>query len=349
MQDIKKLVFILKWKKSVSLPMYKRTLIFASILITGLLASIVASMYMGSINATWKDVWLVLNGYVNTNIVTETIFELRVPRIIGSMCGGMLMALSGYLLQIVMRNALADPGILGLSKGATLAAIIMFIWFPTMAIGQTTLITFLGAFLTGMIILGITYQYIQSPFVVLIGIAINTILSALSNIIMSSVDIQIMVSVQSFLSGTFEAINDKKAIFLLVWSIICCLMIFLAIGRWINPMSMGYRTASHLGINTKAMYSIMVLLSIVAMAPVIALAGSISFVGLVSTFLAKNIIGYRGTELGLVSMLLGAIMTMWADTLGRTLFAPIMINAGVFIAIIGAIFFVVMTRYITKS
>ncbi len=347
MQTIKQRNFIFKIGASVSLPIHKQTLRFSLLLILSLVVSSLFGMRLGSISASWQDVWLVLQGNINANDVTETIYQLRVPRVMGSLVSGMLMALSGYMLQVVARNALADPGVLGLSSGAALMTIIVFIWSPQMSIFWASFVTFAGATLTGLTIILLAHRYIHTPFIVLVGIAVSTMLGAVTDIILSAVRIELMVAVQSFLSGSFDALNHSNALFLFVWFLLC-LSVFVIIGRWINPMSLGHQTAMRLGVSTKGFSIAMTLLAIVAMSPVIAIAGVLSFIGLISTFLAKNIIGYRGSELGFVSMMLGAIMTVWADTLGRTLFAPIMVQAGVFIAVIGAVFFIMMTRYVSK-
>ena len=347
MQSIRQRNLIFKIGDGVSLPVHKQTLFFGSLLIVGLIVSVLCGMRFGSVEASWYDVWLVLTGKTNANDVAETIYQLRVPRVLGSLISGMLMALSGYMLQIVARNALADPGVLGLSNGAALMTIIVFIWIPTLSVFWASLVTFIGATATGLSILLLAHRYIHTPFIVLVGIAMSTMLAAVTDIILSSVRIELMVAVQSFLSGSFDALNHYNAFFLFVWFLLC-LFVFMVIGRSINPMSLGHQTAMRLGVSSQRLSLAMTFLSIVAMSPVIALAGVMSFIGLISTFLAKNIIGYRGSELGFVSMLIGATMTLWADTLGRTLFAPVMVQAGVFIAVIGAFFFVLMTRYISK-
>lgn len=345
MKEIIRKNYILKLRPEVSLTIYKRTFWFIFYLLLGLALSFFMGLKMGSIDVRIQDVLFVLRGNVAVNNATETIYQLRLPRVVSSMCAGALMALSGYMLQIMSRNPLADPSVLGLSSGAILVAILIYFLMPSLPVIYATLATASGAILTGIATLFISRKQTQGTFILLVGIAIGTVFSSITEILLASLDMERMVSVQVMLSGSFESINAYGMNFLLGVTVVCVILFF-ALSRSINPLALGFRVAQNLGVSPKKMMVMMIVLSIACMAPVIALVGTMSFIGLVSTFLAKNVIGYRGSELGIVSMLIGAIVTTWADTLGRTLFAPIMMHAGVFVAVIGAFLFIVITRYI---
>ncbi len=346
MKEIISKNYILKNCYGISLTIHKRTFWFIFYLVLGLILSFFMGLNMGSIDVTIQDVFSVLRGDVSANNATETIYQFRLPRVVSSMCAGALMALSGYMLQIMSHNPLADPSVLGLTSGATLVAIFIYFLMPTLPPMYATLATATGAILTGILILCISRKRTRGVFILLVGIAIGTAFSSITEILLASLDMENMVSVQVMLAGSFESITLHGMKFLL-WVTVACLVIFFTLGRSINPLALGFSVAQTLGVSSKKMMVMMIMLAIACMAPVIALVGAMSFIGLVSTFFAKNIIGYRGNELGIVSMLIGAIITTWADTLGRTLFAPIMIHAGVFVACIGAFLFVIITRYMT--
>ena len=339
--------FVLRVGDTISLPVLKRSFVVGVIMCVCLFASIIIGMKWGSVHVTWHDVWWVLTGNINANDATETIWQLRIPRLIASIIAGMLMALSGYMLQIIAQNALADPGVLGLSTGAVLFAILIIFFVPDMPAVYVTGVTFFGAIITGTIVYAVANGHIQGAFVVLVGIAVSAVISAIIDIIFSVMSFENMVATMAMIAGDFSYVNMGNAVFLIFWFLLCG-GVFLGYSRLINPMSLGALQAGFLGIKVKPTLVVLLLLSIAAMAPVIAIVGAIGFIGLVATFLTKNLIGYRGTELGVISMLVGAIMTVWADTLGRTLFAPIMVHAGVFISLIGGLFFVVFI-YIGKK
>lgn len=334
--------------KGISLPVYKRTFWVLCALVALLSLSFLCSLKLGSVSVSWADVYAVVGFDVTLNDAASTIYELRLPRIMGAIAAGALMALSGYLLQTAARNALADPGVLGLSDGAALSVIVLYVIFSQVSLTASIIASFLGVFVTALVVLWFVHKNMNGTFIVLVGIAVGAVMSAFSDILLSSVTIEDMAFLMAFLSGSFVSLDLASASFLSVWMTVI-IAVFLLLSRYINPLNFGYLHAMSLGVDAKKYYIFIIILAVFAMAPVIALVGSIGFIGLIATFLAKNIIGYRGTELGIVSMLLGSIMTLWADTLGRTLFAPIMINAGVFIALIGALFFILMTRYIVRQ
>ncbi|AGH81640.1 hypothetical protein PCNPT3_08510 [Psychromonas sp. CNPT3] len=332
----------------ISLPIYQHTFWVINALFALLILSFIWSMKLGSVNVSWADVYAVITLDVGRNDATETIYQLRFPRIMGAIACGSLMALAGYLLQIAARNSLADPGVLGLSDGAAFSVIITYTLFMQSSVSASILASFIGVISTALLVLWFVHKNLTGTFIILVGIAFGAVFSALSDILLASVDVEDMAYLMAFLSGSFLSLDLFSATFLVVW-LGMIVTGFLLIGRQINPLNFGYQHAMSLGVAAKKYYLFLIILAVFAMAPVIALVGAIGFIGLISTFLAKNIIGYRGTELGIVSMLLGALMTLWADTLGRTLFAPVMIHAGVFIALIGALFFLLMTRYLVSK
>lgn len=344
MQSIKDKNYIFAPMASIALPVHKHTFWTIALLTGVLVFSFLMGLRMGSLTLTWGDVWQFLQGNTTHNNATETIDELRFPRVVTSMMAGAMMALSGYMLQVVSRNPLADSGLLGLTSGAILVAIGVYAFFPDLPSIYATVATLLGGLLTGVLTLLICKNNMKGLFIILVGIGISTTFGAFIDIILVSLDMEHMVAVMVMVSGSFDAIDGHKMQFLGI-TFIVMLSSFFIVGRGINTLSLGDKIAVTLGIPTRAMYGLLCVIAILSMAPVVALAGAINFVGLISTFFAKHIIGYRGNELGIVSMMIGAIMTTWADTLGRTLFAPIMVHAGVFIAVVGVVMFIIIARF----
>ena len=344
MKIIKDKNYIFAPTATIALPVHKRTFWTIIVLTVFLLFSFVMGLRMGSVTITWGDVWQFLQGNTHYNNATETIAELRLPRVVTSMMAGAMMALSGYMLQVVSRNPLADSGLLGLTSGAILVAIGVYAFFPDLPPAYATIATLLGGLLTGVLTLLICKNNIKGMYIVLVGIGISNTFGAFIDIILVSLDMERMVAVMVMVSGSFDAITYDGMHFL-GFVFVVMIGLFFAIGRGINTLSLGDKVATTLGIPTRAIYIILCAIAILSMAPVVALAGAINFVGLISTFFAKHIIGYRGNELGIVSIMVGASMTTWADTLGRTLFAPTIIHAGVFIAVVGVILFIIIARF----
>ncbi len=272
-----------------------------------------------------------------------TIFDLRFPRIFIAMVGGAALAVSGVLLQAVVRNPLADPGIIGITSGAGFAAVLMTAFLP-MFFYFTPLVACLGGFVAFGLVYSLSWHHgTLSPMrIILVGIAISAMFSGLSS---------------AFSSGTGGAESGVAAlvnanITAKTWNDFWTLLAYAAIGlvlslftvRRCDMLALEDKTAEGLGLNVSrsrlAISAVAVLLASITTA----IVGPISFLGLIVPHIARILVGSRHRALIPYSMILGAVVLLAADTIGRTIVAPFEISSAIIMSIIGGPAFIILLR-----
>lgn len=270
------------------------------------------------------------------------LIKIRFPRVITAGLIGMCLSLSGCLLQGVMRNPLASPNIIGVSSGAGLSAIIIFILFP----GYYYLITpvaFLGAFLTTLVVYSISWKGGASPMrLVLSGIAVSSFLSAGSNALMIFYPDRIH-NVIGFMVGSLTTITWQNVFGLWPYTLIGSIVSFF-LAEQLNILLLGDETAIGLGVKVEMLRLIFILIASLLAAAAISIVGLLGFVGLIVPHLTRLIIGNNARYLIPGSILLGGIIVMSCDLIGRIIIAPLELPVGIIMALLGAPFFIYLLR-----
>ncbi|MDX5630595.1 MULTISPECIES: iron ABC transporter permease [unclassified Brenneria] len=270
------------------------------------------------------------------------VLSLRAPRIAVAILSGAMLAASGYLLQIVANNGLADPGIIGISQGASAAILLGGVTFglPAAWLAPAGLI---GGLTTGILVLGLSLWLGSTLGLVLIGLAVSITLGAAVEMVMVSGGINQFVQLLTWSHGSLTAASPVDAVRLFGWAAALALPLLMA-PRALAPLRLGSEQAAAVGANPRYSRPLLVLLAAALVAPVVTIAGPVSFVGLIAAHVARRLAGERpGAVLG-VTLLVGALLFLGADTAGRTLFLPLIVPAGLLVSLGGVLGFLIVAR-----
>ena len=303
--------------------------------------AMVASLTLGSVDISFSTIVHTLLGNVQTTD-EMVIWNIRFPRnIVGALVGANL-AVSGAILQAVMKNPLADPGIVGVSSGAGLAGVIMLIFMPEASILLTP-VAFVGAMLSAAAVYALAWKNgIRPTRIILAGVAVSAFLgSGLSALLVFYSD-----KVQGallWMVGGLSARSWPQVETLFPYTILG-LVLALAGCKALTILSLGDETARGLGVPVERVRFSMTAVAALLAAGAVSVAGLIGFVGLVVPHIVRLIIGtdYKYVIPG--SAILGAGVLVFCDTLGRVAFSPIEIPAGIIMAFLGAPFFLYLLR-----
>lgn len=271
-----------------------------------------------------------------------TIYDLRFPRIFIAMFGGAATAVSGVLLQAVMKNSLADPGIIGVSSGASLAAVLITAFLPS-AFFFTPFIAFLGGMVAFLLVYSLSWKGGLSPLrIILVGVAVNAMFTGLMS---------------AFNSGTGSSYSGAASIVnanitqktwddfgtLVVYVVVGIIASFFVCGRC-NLLALEDKTARSLGVNVTRSRIVISVIAVLLASISTAVIGPISFLGLIVPHIARLLVGSDHKVLVPYSVLLGAFTLLLADTIGRTIAAPYEISAAVIMSVVGGPFFIILLR-----
>ncbi|MFC0390650.1 FecCD family ABC transporter permease [Paenibacillus mendelii] len=321
----------------------RRNILVLSVL--GILIAIVflISMNTGYIRLTPMEVLRTLFGQ-GTEKQSLILFEFRLPRIVISVLIGAGLAVSGCVMQGISRNALADPGILGINAGAGLMVMLFISFYPTTAAAPIYLLPVLalvGAGLTAALIFLLAYKRHQglSPTrLLLTGIAVAAGISAAMIVLTLRLNPEKYQFVATWLAGSIWGTNWKFVLSLLPWIVV--LLPFVCYkAQVMNVLNLGENTA--IGLGTRVSREQLVLLSAAVglAASSVAVSGGIGFVGLIGPHLARRLVGPKHQMLLPTVALTGALLVITADTIGRWIIQPSEVPTGIVVAVIGAPYF----------
>ncbi|MFF2446835.1 FecCD family ABC transporter permease [Neobacillus sp. NPDC058068] len=272
--------------------------------------------------------------------------SFRLPRIIVALLVGISLAVAGGILQGMIRNPLASPDVLGITGGAAVAVVAFLAIFSdknnalTVSISWLPLAAFLGAGVVAFLVYLLAWKNGVSPIrLVLIGIGISTLMQALTTLMMIMGPIYQASQANIWITGTVYGSNWKNVATLVPWTVIF-LIIAIVAARTINIQELGDEVATGLGGKVQKQRFLLLMISTALIGSSVAFAGGIGFVGLMAPHMARRLVGSSFGALLPTSALIGGILVMIADLIGRTLFSPLEVPAGVFTAGIGAPYFI---------
>ena len=272
--------------------------------------------------------------------------SFRLPRIIVALMVGISLAVAGGILQGMIRNPLASPDVLGITGGAAAAVVSFLAMFSdknhslTVSIAWLPLAAFIGATVVGFLVYFLAWKNGVSPIrLVLIGIGISALMQAITTLTMVMGPIYQASQANIWITGTVYGSNWKNVAILVPWTVIF-VIIALALARTINIQELGDEVATGLGGKVQKQRFLLLMISTALIGGSVAFAGGIGFVGLMAPHMARRLVGSSFGALLPASALIGGILVMVADLIGRTLFSPLEVPAGVFTAGIGAPYFI---------
>ena len=286
----------------------------------------------------------ILFGNAGTVMTQNIIWEIRLPRVLlGAICGAGL-AICGVLMQCVTKNPIAEPYILGISSGASCGAVgvIVLGGISVIGINSISVGAFVGSIISGVLVFAIGTQMgktTSTTRLVLTGMAISTIFSALTNLLIYSADNSNQA--KNALFWTIGSLGGAKWDVLLFPFITLVVVIIIAfiMSKSLDILLLGDDSAIILGINIKMIKSIVLILATLLTSSLVAITGAIGFIGLVVPHVSRAIAGSDHKKLIVFSALIGPIFLILSDVIARGLFPPIEIPIGIITSLVGGPFF----------
>ncbi|KJK38632.1 ABC transporter permease [Streptomyces variegatus] len=267
------------------------------------------------------------------------VLDTRVPRVLAALCAGGALALSGTLVQAVTRNPLAEPGVLGVSGGAALGAVLLVTTVPATGSWGVAGAAFGGAALASAIVFGLSARggYRQNRLV-LVGIGMAAGSTALISLLIVLTDPFNATKALTWLSGSTYGRTTADV---LPVALVLVLGLAVAVARRteLDLVSLDEDTPRLLGLGLPRARLGFLVVGVLLAATAVASAGTIGFVGLVAPHAARALVGRRHVRVVPVAVLLGAALVGTADLLGRTVIAPAQLGAGLMTAVIGTPYF----------
>ena len=266
-----------------------------------------------------------------------TLMEYRLPRALLAIIIGGALAISGVLVQSVVRNPLASPDILGINNAAGLIAVTVLIFLPNLAFYWLPIFAFIGGVLSFILlwmICGFNFRPIKMA---IIGVALSALWAAISHYLMLTNPVEINTAML-WLTGSLWGRSWAYVNVVLPWLLVLLLLPFIFC-RDLDTLGLGENKAATLGVSVNKTQILVLVLAVALSTTAVAICGPIAFLGLVAPHLARKLVGGRHRTLLPASMLIGTLLLQISDILARVIDPPTELPAGILTAIIGAPYF----------
>ncbi|WP_069883641.1 iron ABC transporter permease [Streptomyces luteocolor] len=308
-----------------------------AVLVVLLVAVSIAAILLGDSKLLLGDVVNWAQGRAGQTV--SFVLDTRLPRVVAALLAGAALALAGTLIQAVTRNPLAEPGILGVTNGAALGAVILVTTVPLAGSWSIAAGAFAGAAVSSALVFGLAARGgFQQNRLVLVGFGVATGASAVISLLIILTDPFNATKALTWLSGSTYGRSLSDAMPLLA---VLAVGLAVAVARRteLDLVSLDEDTPRLLGLNLGRGRLGFLLLSVLLSSAAVAAAGTIGFVGLVAPHAARALVGRQHVRVIPVAVLLGAILVCTADVAGRTVIAPAQLGAGLMTAVIGTPYF----------
>lgn len=292
--------------------------------------------------------WLTGSGAEPSAGTTAVLASIRLPRMVMGIVVGFLLAGAGTILQGLFRNPLADPGLIGISTGAALGAVLSIVLgggvLASLAdpLGdyRLPLFAFAGALLVTFILYGVSTRNGRTsvPTMLLAGIALAAIASALIGLLIHMSNDQQLRDIDFWMLGSLSGATWTKLLALtpLVASVA---VIGVMIANGLNAIALGEAEARHLGVAVQSLRRLAIVAVAAAVGAAVAFTGTIAFIGLIVPHLLRLVIGPDHRYLLPAAGIAGAILMLLVDLVCRTVIAPVELPVGIITALLGGPFF----------
>lgn len=298
------------------------------------------NLFAGSVQLSASQIGQILLGGGDDLTQQRIIMQIRLPRMASALILGGALSVSGYLLQTFFHNPIAGPFVLGISSGAKLAVSIAMIVFLSRGVRSSSALligaAFIGAMLSMGLILLISQRVNQMSLLVVCGVMIGYICSALTDFLVTFADDSNIVNLHNWSNGSFSGMKWEN-VTTMAWVCGIALILTFFLSKPIRAYQLGEVYARNMGVPIKAFRAALILLSSVLSACVTAFAGPISFVGIALPHLMKAL--FKTAEPLLLipaSFLGGGIFCLACDLIARTAFAPTEVSISSVTAVFGA-------------
>lgn len=321
----------------------RRTVLVILLLLLANAAAVILCTGLGSTFIHPLRVVRVLLG-IGDSSDSMIVLSLRMPRIVIAMMVGSSLAVSGALLQGIVRNPLTSPDVIGISGGASLGTIVFILYFSDVSIRYMPISSIAGAFAAALLIYLFAYRGGITPLrLVLIGIGMATALTAVSYMLILMAPFTptaVAVKAFTFMTGSIYGVSWQRDVLTLLPWVAVLMPVSLLYARHVNVQELGDEVAASVGSSVAAKRTMLLFISVALAGSAVAIGGAINFIGLMAPHIARKLVGPAYGGVIPVSALVGSLVLLLADLVARTAFLPLDVPAGVFTAAIGAPFFI---------
>lgn len=292
------------------------------------------SIRLGTYTLSFEEIWAAFQPDDKNYF---TLMEYRLPRAVLAILLGAALAISGVLVQSVVRNPLASPDILGINNAAGLIAVSVLMFLPNLAFYWMPIFAFLGGVLS-FVILWIVCGFNFRPIkMAIIGVALSALWAAISHYLMLTNPVEINTAML-WLTGSLWGRSWSYLNVVLPWLIVLLPLPFIFC-RDLDTLGLGENKASTLGVTVNKVQISVLVLAVALSTTAVAICGPIAFLGLVAPHLARRLVGGRHRTLLPAALIIGALLLQLSDILARVIDPPTELPAGILTAIIGAPYF----------
>ena len=292
------------------------------------------SIRLGTYTLSFEEIWAAFQPDDKNYF---TLMEYRLPRAVLAILLGGALAISGVLVQSVVRNPLASPDILGINNAAGLIAVSVLMFLPNLAFYWMPIFAFLGGVLS-FVILWIVCGFNFLPIkMAIIGVALSALWAAISHYLMLTNPVEINTAML-WLTGSLWGRSWSYLNVVLPWLVILLPLPFIFC-RDLDTLGLGENKASTLGVTVNKVQISVLVLAVALSTTAVAICGPIAFLGLVAPHLARRLVGGRHRTLLPAALIIGALLLQLSDILARVIDPPTELPAGILTAIIGAPYF----------
>lgn len=313
-----------------------------SIALTILLGLLVAaSLTFGDVALSWRELYQAATATGGPGSQSAFIvFDLRLPRTLLALLVGVALATAGTIAIAIMRNPLAEPGVLGINSGAAAAAMAVIVLMRDPPVVVLQMAGFFGAATMALAVYILAWRGGTSSLrIILIGIGLSSLATAATTFLSAFGDIGDVQRAMTWLAGSVYDANMVKVRLLALWLVLPVTLAFLA-SRELDVIRFGDHTARSLGQPVDRMRGLMILLVTMLSGAAVAVSGLIGFVGLIAPHIARRLVGTAShVRILPVAALVGACLVVAADLIGRLALPPIQLPAGIVTGLVGAPFF----------
>ena len=311
-------------------------------LLLGFLLAVLAaaSFRVGSVSLSLQDIQAILSGTDRESTAYHILWDIRLPRLLAAALLGGALSVSGFLLQTFFANPIAGPFVLGISSGAKLVVALVMILFLGKGLFMGSAIMIVAAFAGSMLSMGfvlvIAKRIRQMSVLVVCGVMISYICSAVTDFVVTFADDANIVNLHNWSMGSFSGMTwDQVRVITVV--VLPVFVLAFCMAKPISAYQLGEEYARSLGVNVKRFRAELILLSSVLSACVTAFAGPVSFVGIAVPQLVKRLFGTAKPIVVIPGCFLGgAVFCLFSDLIARTLFAPTELSISSVTAVFGA-------------
>jgi iron complex transport system permease protein len=326
-------------KRLTSWQIHKKTIIYTAIALILTCGAAIVSLGMGEMKISPLDVAKVLFG-MGTDQHALIVEQFRMPRILAAILVGAALAAAGAIMQGILRNPLASPDVLGVTGGASVAAVSFLLAIDSVSTRWLPPFAFLGAMVTTLLLYVLSWKKGVTPLrLVMIGVGIKVAAGSIVTLLITFSPFLLQNKALLWLTGSIYSAAWPDVTMILPWVVVLILLAAM-LARRVNIQQLGDDVATGAGSTLQWDRFLLLMICSALIGTAVSVAGDISFVALLAPHIAKQLIGPSfGSSLPL-SALIGSLIVLIADLIARVAFAPIDVPVGVFTSAVGAPFFI---------